>query len=157
MSAGDMHEPSPDMYISTRHGVQAPNPVTHGTYQEPQGGNYKEHEATLPTSPPRATGETELDALRLKLAEVELGDLRAKLAHHEQSGIDIPAISNLTFTTIPFDPSSVLAQRRTVPGFTEHVVQLEQEADRYLRRQRKRALNEVAVPATIYTSLIPPT
>jgi len=148
VSAGAMHEPSPDVYISTSRGVQVPDPVTHSTYQEPRGGDYKKHEAALATSPPRNTGETELDALRLKLAEVELGDLRAKLAQHRQSGIDLPATSSLSFTTVPFDPSSVLAQRRTVPGFTEHIMQLEQEADRYLRRQRKRALKEAVVSTT---------
>jgi len=149
VSAGVMYEPSPDVYISTSRGVQVPDPVTHGICQEPRGADYKEHKATL-TMSPRTTEATELDTLRLKLAEVQLGDLRAKLARHEQSGIGLSAISSLSFTTIPFDPSSVLAQRCTVPGFTDHVVQLEQEADRYLRRQRKRDFKELeaAVPAT---------
>ena len=142
VSTGIMHQPVTD--VRSR-GVQVCEPAVDSMQQEPQGGDYRGREATREM--PRVAGDAEgMDAgLRLKLAEAELCDLRAKLAFYEGSSANLPVA--LSSSKLPVNPS-IIAERHTVPGFIESVARLERGADRYLRRQRKRAEKLAAVPAT---------
>jgi hypothetical protein len=147
MSTGIMHQPSVDVRTSKSHGVQAGESVKHNTHHESRGTDHKAQAAAFTFTTPRAVETEELDAgVRLKLAEAELGHLRAKLAFYEQSSGNTHALQ-ASFAKIPVN-TSALADRHTVPGFTECVARLEQEADRYLRRRRKQAAKAASAPAT---------
>lgn len=145
VSTGVMHQSSVDVRTSNSYGVQAGEPVKHNTHHGPRGADHNRDVAFTITAP-RAIETEELDArVCLKLAEAELSHLRAKLAYYEQTSVH-PHNSS---AEIPVD-TSALAERHTVPGFTKCIARLEQEADRYLRRRRKRAIKVTSV-ATAHT------